>query len=169
MVLCNNAFAVKNVSHEDVYPQLNSVYVIHPGEIVDLLERGIPLNKITANETIFVQFSRGRLIQIQIPDKNNLSLPALNRTLEETGYSYTQYETEQLIRGCDLGGTLGPFAPLGIGLTRVSAIIGNGSSIRFRVTHNLNTEAVVVQTYSNIPQKTLFSLELIVLMRTKLN
>lgn len=163
MVLCSNAFAIQNISTEDVYLQLPGVYVLHPGEVIDLLEAGVPLNTIATSEIVFIQMSRQRLKQVAIPDKNNLSIPTLERTLTETGAQYTQYETEQLIRGCEGSGNLGPFDPLGGGtnggLEKVSALIGNGIATRYRVTHDLDTDEVMVQTYSNTaPKDTVFPL-----------
>lgn len=166
MTFCDNAFAVKNISTEDVYLQLPGLYVLHPGEVRELLSLGISLQAITNSETIFVQFSRGRLIQVEVPGENNVSIPTLNRTKLETGTKYTQYETEQLLRGCGLEGETGPFDPLGSGgggggsgLTRVSALLGNGTNTKFRVTHSLETEDVFVQVYSNFtPKDTVFPL-----------
>lgn len=158
MSLCDNVFAIKNVSTEDVYLQLPGIYVLHPGEWRELFGLGISLQTITNSEALFTQFARGRLVQVEVPNENNISIPTLQRTLTETGTKYTQYETEQLLRGCGFEGDLGPYDPLGgggpgSGLTRVSALLGNGVNTKFRVTHSLETEDVLVQVYSNFPPK----------------
>lgn len=156
MTFCNNSFAIKNVSTEDVYLQLPGIHVIHPGEIYDLLEIGIDLQSIANNEFLFIQFQRKRLIQIQVPGKTNINVS----TLTQTGTKYTQYETEQLVRGCDFSGQFGPFNPLGSNgsnLTKVSALLGNDVNTKFRVTHNLETTEILVQVFSNLsPKDTVF-------------
>lgn len=152
MAACDNAFAIRNVSTEDVYLQFPGLYVIHPGESANLIALGIAIQTIATSNILFIQFNRGRLIQIPVSGKNNLTIS----TLQNTKTQYTQYETEQLIRGCSFTGDLGPYDPLGGGgssLTRVSALLGNGSNQLFNVTHNLNTEEIFVQVYSNLAPK----------------
>lgn len=156
MVLCDNAFAIQNISTEDVYLQLPGLGVIRPGEIKELLSLGSNFQIISNSQTLFIQFSRGRLVQVFVPERNNISIPTLKRTLTETRTKDTQYETEQLLKGCNFESGLGPLDPVGPvpgGLIRVSALLGNGVNTKYRVTHNLETEDVLIQVYSNFPPK----------------
>jgi hypothetical protein len=153
MTTCDNAFAVRNISTEDVYLPFPGIAVLHPGQTADLIALGIELQAIASSADLLSQFARGRLLQVTVSGKNNVQITSI----QNTNAAPTQLDTEQLVLGCDLAGSPGPFTPAGGGgggsLTKVTASVGDGATTLFNVTHNLGTLDVMCQAYANSAPK----------------
>lgn len=150
---CANSFAVKNVSTEEVHLQLPGIRSLMPGDMVDLLRYGFDTHTLVTNTPLMAQLNSGRLVQIQIPGRTNIDVGFVQTAVTPM----SQIDTEQLIRGCDFQGNLGPFSNGGSGGSKLSVNIGTGSpATTFQVTHNFGTKDVTVTVYENASGDTVY-------------